>query len=375
MRSVFILIDALGWQKVREMEFLPEFSGNRFALKTILGYSGACQAAIFTGKPPSETGHWLMYSFARRTTTFGAARWLRPLPKWVKNRGRCRRWLRRRADRNIRGYFSLYSVPVEALPYLDVPAKEDLYSPGGLAPARGILDDLADRRTPFSVWSWRVGEEESLEDLIAQLQRDEKRFYLVYWTKLDALMHEYGTGAPEVERHVRWYESAIRRVAEVGSQRGGETRIFVFSDHGMIDTTGTTDLMGPVAALGLRYGKDYVAFFDSTLARFSFFSDRARRSVETLLSEQPGGEILSPEAMKALGVYDPEGRYGDLVFLTQPGVIIEPSYMGTRAPRAMHGFHPDAAGSDAHFISNVETGQRMESVMDVYSAMRGEMSG
>ena len=208
-----------------------------------------------------------------------------------------------------------------------------------------------------------------------ELEEDRQRCYLVYWTKLDALMHEYGTGAPEVERHVRWYESAIRRVAEVGSQRGGDTRVFVFSDHGMIDTTETTDVMGPVGALGLRYGKDYVAFFDSTLARFSFFSDRARRTVETLLSEQPGGDILSAEAMKALGVYDSEVRYGELVFLTRPGVIIEPSYMGTRAPKAMHGFHPDAAGSDAHFTSNVDAGRPVKSVMDVYSVMRGEMSG
>jgi hypothetical protein len=322
MRSIFILIDALGWNKVCETGFLPELSGTRVGLKAVLGYSGACQAALFSGRAPAETGRWLMYYFARDTRTFSAVRALRFLPRSVRERGRLRRWLRSRVDPMIRGYYSLYAVPMEAFPYLDLSEKEDLYAPGGLAPARGILDDLEDGRVPYSVWSWRTSEEESLRALIDQLGRDEKRFYLLYWTKLDALMHEHGTGAAAVDAHLRGYEEAIRRILDASSRLDGETRLFVFSDHGMIDTVRTIDLMGPVDRLGLRYGKDYVAFYDSTLARFSFFSERARAQVIGILSTREGGKVLDRESLESLGVYFPDARYGECVFLTDPGVII-----------------------------------------------------
>ncbi len=373
MRSIFILIDALGWNKVCETGFLPELSGTRVGLKAVLGYSGGCQAALFSGRTPAETGRWLMYYFTRNSRTFSAARRLRFLPRRVKDRGRFRRWLRSRVDPMIRGYYSLYHVPMEALPFLDLSEKEDLYAPGGLAPARGILDDLEDGRVPYSVWSWRTPEADSLRELMDQMGRDEKRFYLLYWTKLDALMHEHGTRAREVDVHLRGYEEAIRRILDASSRLDGETRLFIFSDHGMIDTVGTIDLMGPVNRLGLRYGKDYVAFYDSTLARFSFFSKRARSEVGRILSAEEGGEVLDRESLESLGVYFPDARYGECVFLTDPGVIIEPSYMGDRAPAAMHGFHPDAPGSDAHLLSTVDVGRPMESVMDLYDVMRGEL--
>jgi hypothetical protein len=39
----------------------------------------------------------------------------------------------------------------------------------------------------------------------------------------------------------------------------------------------------------------------------------------------------------------------------------------------MHGFHPDASGSDAHLLSTVHIEREPTSVMDLYSIMRGEL--
>lgn len=377
IRRIFILIDALGWEKVCEVGFMPQLSGTRRRLKTVLGYSGACQAALLSGTPPSKNGHWLMYYFTPRTETFRAALLLRPLPGWLKNRGRVRGWVKQQLEKRgrVRGYYSLYHVPVEALPYLDLAEKEDLYAPGGLGPMNTIFDELGRTGTPYSVWNWRVPEEESLERLLGELREDRKQFYFVYWNRLDGLMHQNGTGAKAVDAHIAWYSSAIERILGVASRGSGDGRVFVFSDHGMMDTSGTIDLMGPVSALGFRYGKDYLAFYDSTMARFRFFSEDARRGVVSVLSEQGAGDLLDDETLERLGVRFPDRRYGDVIFLTHPGVLIVPSFMGPTVPKAMHGFHPHHPESDAALLSNVEVRGCPESVMDLYGVMRQELDG
>jgi hypothetical protein len=378
-RSVFVLIDALGWDVVSETGFLPELSGTRAGLRAVLGYSGACQAAMYSGLSPSESGHWLMYYFTKKTTTFRETRLLRHLPVSVRNRGPVRRWLRRRieSEPRIRGYYGMYDIPIDVFPYLEVGEKNDLYAPGGLAPARGIFDDLEERSAErgYSVWDWRVPEADGLEALLAQLREDRKGFYLIYWTWLDALMHSHGTRSDPAREHMRWYEAAVRRILETAAGLDGETRVFVFSDHGMMDTDGTVDLMSPVARLGLRYGRDYVAFYDSTLARFSFFSERARCRLLEVLGDTDCGDILEDDELRKLGLLFPDRRFGEVVYLTRPGTQIAPSYMGRTAPRAMHGFHPDTQGSQAHLISNVEVDGRPESLRDLYAIMRKELDG
>jgi hypothetical protein len=371
-RSIFILIDALGWEKVREMDFLPELAATRTGLRAVLGYSGACQSALFSGKMPSVTGRWLMYYFTERSQIFGITRFLKSLPPWVRSRGRLRRWLRSYVARRVDGYFGLYHVPMEAFPYLDLSEREDLYAPGGLAPSRGIFDDLSDNGIPYSVWTWRVAEEESLQSLIRELEEDRKWFYLVYWTKLDALMHQNGTRADAVDERIRWYENAIRRVMDVAS-RAGDTRVFVFSDHGMIDTRGTTDVMDAIGRLGFEPGEDYRAFYDSTMARFTFRNTEARRAILDVLEKTDGGRLLSDEELEALGVLYPDHRYGEAIFLTDPGILITPSFMGPSPPKAMHGFHPDCPESDAHLISNVDVGRPVNSILDLYSVMKQEL--
>jgi hypothetical protein len=112
----------------------------------------------------------------------------------------------------------------------------------------------------------------------------------------------------------------------------------------MCDVTGTVDIMRDVEALGLEIGRDYVPFYDSTMARFRIRSERSREAIGKLLGGRPSGRLLSPDEMGRLGVAFPDGRFGDIVFLADPGVVIVPSYMGAEPVAAMHGYHPDVAG-------------------------------
>ena len=55
---VFVLIDALGWEIIKDRRFLNNELPVRMPLKTVLGYSSGAIPTLLTGRTPAEAGHW-----------------------------------------------------------------------------------------------------------------------------------------------------------------------------------------------------------------------------------------------------------------------------------------------------------------------------
>jgi hypothetical protein len=352
-QMIVILIDALGYELAERHGFHPTGLPSKARLKTVLGFSQAALASIFTASTPAEHGLWMMYSFAERGSPFG---WLSLVPHRVSAR---RLWLRRLIQWDLahrvrmRGYYSLYDVPREILPRLDLPARGDMFAPGGGGAAKTIFDELEERRMPHMVWDYRVSEARAFDDLQEAVRAERAGFYLLYTAGLDSDLHRCGTAAPRIKEHLTWYRERIERLA-AAARGGGETDIVVLGDHGMCDVMGRIDIMSGVGALGLEIGRDYVPFYDSTMARFRIRSERSRDAIGKFLGAQPSGRLLSPDEMGRLGVAFPDERFGDLVFLADPGIVIAPSYMGAEAVAAMHGYHPDTGDMYSAMLSTSE---------------------
>jgi hypothetical protein len=112
------------------------------------------------------------------------------------------------------------------------------------------------------------------------------------------------------------------------------------------------DLKAIIEPLGLRMGKDYAVVYDSTMARFWFLKDGARKAVTDALGGVPGGRIVADSELEELGTLFPDRYFGELIFLVEEGVLIVPSHMGERPIRAMHGYHPDDPHSYASLLTN-----------------------
>src|SRR6185312_6252238 len=126
------------------------------------------------------------------------------------------------------------------------------------------------------------------------------------------------------------------------------------SDHGMTPVTARFDLAGEIDALGLKLQRDYLSVYDSTMARFWFFNAEARVAISDCLQKQTCGRILSDTELRDQGVYFPDQRFGEAVFLMNPGWLISKSHFNGSGwnPSGMHGYHPDDPGSSAVFFSN-----------------------
>src|ERR1019366_8662836 len=120
---------------------------------------------------------------------------------------------------------------------------------------------------------------------------------------------------PRLEEKMGWYERELRSLFDLARSLDPSAGMTVFSDHGMTPVVCRHDLFGEIEPLGFHMPEDYLAVYDSTMARFWFFSDRARAEISAVLRSSICGDILEDEELERLGIRFSDQRYGEVVFL------------------------------------------------------------
>ncbi|HEV2209045.1 MAG TPA: alkaline phosphatase family protein [Verrucomicrobiae bacterium] len=352
--ALYVFIDACGWEIIKDDPFAREFAPHRQRLTSVFGYSSACVPSIVSGRWPAEHRNWCYFVYDPEHSPFRSLRWLRWLPSGLTGRRMVRRrlsaWVKRRL--RFRGYFDLYNMPFEHLWQYDFTEKKSPLQPGGMNCGENIFDYLEREQVAYHVSAPERGEEANLATLLRDLQAERVEFAFLYWPALDALLHREGNQSPNISPKLRLYERWIGQMLETARKHYGEIRLYVFSDHGMANCDEILDLRARIDALPLKFGRDYAVVYDSTMARFWFFNETARRCVTTCLADVPQGRILAEAELQALGTSFPDSYFGELMFLLNEGVLIVPSHMGARPIRAMHGYHPREKHSFAALCTN-----------------------
>ena len=372
--DLHVFIDALGWRISQAHGFLEESAPYRRPLRTVLGYSCAAVPSLLTGCTPSEHGRLSFYYYAPDDSPFrGVSRMLRLLPSPLARRGRVRRYLSRFVARRLgfTGYFQLYNVPLKHLPLFATCETGDIFAPRGLHPCRSIFDVLGDAQVAYHCSNWRSDEGTNLLAALSAVTLPQTRWAFVYLPGLDGLMHAVGTKDSEVGKRLTFYEGWIRRLYKAARRHHDHVRLTVMSDHGMTDVTRRCDVEGVVESTGMRFGTDYVAFYDSTMARFWYLRQGARATIERCLRALSYGSVLNDAQLEEFGAHFPDRRFGETVFLVDPGWLIVPSFMGRTGLAAMHGYSPDDADADAMIACSEPIGPHLRSITDVRDHMSG----
>ncbi len=374
--GLFFFIDAFGWEVYqRNRFFLADRVKDSKRLETILGYSSACDPSIISGLLPSEHRMWSSFFYAPESCPYRWLRHLRFLPDAIFNRGRVRYWMSQWIKRihGFTGYFMIYSVPFRILPYFDYSEKRSIWREG-LLQGKTIFNRLDAEKRPYFVHASGTSDLQRFTELRGKLEGGAIDFAYVSLGRLDALMHRVGNRGDEVTGLLRWYDGQIRATLAAAEASYEQVSWYVFTDHGMHNTTGSHDLIADVERLGLEFGRDYVAFYDATMGRFWTLTDRARTALTGLLGSHPQGRLLPDEELKSLGVYFEDRMYGDLIFLMNSGIQIVPSFMGgTRMP-GLHGFHPHDADSYATMLSNRPLPESLRRIHQIHGLMEREVA-
>ena len=307
-RLLVLLVDALGWELAGATPGFARGLPHRRSLETILGFSSGALPTLFTGRPPREHGHWLMYRRADAKAVGGRAglpfrgfHWLGLLPPRLRRSWKLSRWLTGLVvRRGVRGYFSLYEVPRELLEEFDLAGRGDPFTPGAL-PGGSLWDRAAGSGLAWRGWNWRTPEREALAAVERALADGPEDFLFCYTAELDAALHREGSRGTGVRERLALYDAWLERVQRAAERRGEELRVVLLSDHGMVDVHGTLDVMGTVARLRSRAPGDFLPFYDSTFARFWWRSTGARDEVRSALAGLGGGRWLEPAELARAG--------------------------------------------------------------------------
>lgn len=369
---LYIFCDALGWEINRRRPVAADIMTYRFPLETIFGYSSTCDPTILTGLMPNQHGHFSCFYYGPKTSPFRPLAPLAILPRQLRDRGRVRNVISRFVKKayGYTGYFQLYNMPFGLLRYFDYSEKLDIYKPGGiLSGAPTIFAKWEEAGLKYHVSRWGAPEAIRVAEAEAAISAGEIDCAYVYLADLDAVLHRVGPAGEEADRKLDEYGEIIRRLYKLASERYDQVSIHMFSDHGMTPVRKTITLMDTIERTKLVFGVDYVAVYDSTMARFWYLKENARTAIEAALRDCKDGEWVSPDRLRDYGCDFEGDKYGQGFFLLNPGVLLCPSFMGSTPLAGMHGYAPEDKDSTALYATNDATGPTPKRLDDLFNLM------
>ena len=167
-------------------------------------------------------------------------------------------------------------------------------------------------------------------------------FAFLHIGDLDGEGHQHGPESEEIFNALKRIDKGIEGIVNVAKNRFKEVNFVIMGDHGMTSVNRLLNIWGQLKKLQVRLKKDYLVFFDSTMVRFWFFSDRAEKSIVDFLNGIKDGHILNQKERNKYHLNYSHNKFGDIIFLVDPGVLIYPNFYQNKKPvKGMHGYAPE----------------------------------
>lgn len=366
-----VLIDALGWRLLENQVFLDDLLPYRQPLRTVLGFSSGAIPTILTGQLPAENGCWNLLYYDPNGSPFRWLRHLSFLPDKVLDH-RVTRKLLKEMGRRFLGMGPMFEcvVSLRLLPWFNWVERHNIYEREGIPGSLSVFDQLSKANVSYRAYSYHtLSDKEIFGQAKKDLKTNAATFLFLYLSELDSFLHDHCDERELLSRQLQWYAGELKQVFELAVDRDPRSDITIFSDHGMTPVEHHFDLVKEIESLGLEMPGDYLAVYDSTMARFWFFSDRARDRVVARLKNLLCGRILSDHELQQLGVLFVDRRYGEVIFLLRPGWLMTRSNFNGPSwrPKGMHGYHPEHPDSDATFLSSRRPERELHTIADMNS--------
>jgi len=250
-------------------------------------------------------------------------------------------------------YLNPAKVPFSLLPHFSYSERQLTWMPDSL-PSPTVFDHLRARGEEW-LWIAYPGDNQRTQALLeAFRQRFRPGLRLVYlhFAELDWAGHSEGPHSQAQRCCLKEIDSALHQVFRHLEEAGLTWNAVIFGDHGMVPVARTVDILSLLRLTGLRVPDDCIYFLDSTQARFWFTNNNARRRMEKELCHFSGGRVLGEEDLARLHFRFSDGRFGELIWAADEGVIISPNFFQGKEPvRGMHGYLPEVEANWARLIA------------------------
>lgn len=377
--KAYIYIDALGWKTASD--FMADVFSYRRGVKSQLGYSAAALSAVLSGEAPARHGVFCDFYLDRKNSPFKRFKYLKYFfgagmhPACLFNRKPVREAISKASARLCKysGRLNLYRVPYDYLQYFDTVQKRDVASLGGLFPVENLRDVLENSGVSFYMSDWRKSQGEDLSLAVDSISKGAEFLFVCVRGLGDFLMCNADNKAA-VDGRLKACREDILKILNALRSSGRPYKLTVMSGLGMLPCSGSVDLKKAVDGLNLKYGSDYIAFYDSTMARFWYMNSSAKERIRAELSTlKYSGGFISGEQKNEYGILFEDGRFGEDIFLLNGGFQIAPSYISVKPFKASCGYSPDIEGTRASFLSTRNPEFEPESVSDFFMLMKSDI--
>lgn len=265
---------------------------------------------------------------------------------------------------------SLAGVPYHMLSNFSFPMQYEMDHPKFCA-TDSIYDLLRNEQKEW-LFHCNPGHKVDISDVVKRAKEDlhePKQFAFFLIGNLDRIGHKYGPNSPELSNELSIVDRGIKEVVNCALSRFDEVSLVIIGDHGMVEVTKTLDIKGIFKGLKSKFGKDYIYFLDSTMVRFKIFTQEARNEIKEALLDVKDGHMLDEDEIGRYHLNYGHTKFGDIIFVVDPGVLVFPSYYDTRTPvKGMHGYLPENTEQQSYFLLNspkIETPEKISTPVDM----------
>lgn len=248
-------------------------------------------------------------------------------------------------------------IPGPYLPSFSIVEDHKPIFEAGAMPLPGIFDLLRAQGKTFKYLAHPIsGNDDEIHKMCLDTfnAREEHAFVFAQFSDLDEGAHHKGPLVPEgytpaanqtdedrafMKRKIAEIDRKCRAIHESLAANYDRFHFICIGDHGMAPVMQKVNVQKAVEDLGLKAGKDYVLFLDSTLAKVWFHTDQARERITALFKDVNYGRIID-EAERRERRIPNDRKYGDLMFAADPGVLFWPDYFHVveHDIKGMHGY-------------------------------------
>lgn len=315
-------------------------------------------AAYLAGLYPDECDGGMHFWYSPETSTFKIAKFL---PGFIDSfpgitqlvlRRLLRIYVRRRTNSSRVKYVPFSCrIPFKLMPYFDL-AEKYLLDEDEFADGKSIFTILRKNSKSFffhGAPTHPTGAEAVLKGLVeAEHPFD---FIYLHIGDLDSVGHKYGPHSHEISSALRRVDVVLEKIWNYLNNEYEKVNFVIFGDHGMVEVKDSLDIASRFKILNLRLGKDYLYFLDSTFARFWFFNDKTEQIIHRALEGIDQGHVLTQEEKERYHLNYSHNRFGDLIFLADPGVLIFPNFWNNSKPeKGMHGYATEYPGQQSALV-------------------------
>ena len=330
-------------------------------------------AAYIAGLYPDKANGGAQFWLDPEKTPFY---FIRAFPKWLNEMPTLSETIVRKTIKLLaRRYchaptLSTAKVPLNLLKYFGFPMKYTAEQPGFVR-GRTVFDLLRNERR---AWLFHCYPNNKV-DIKSALQRVDEvlfppcSFAFVHIGNLDLIGHRYGPESKDIKKTLLTIDKGIKCIYNIAKERFKEVHLVIMGDHGMMQVNQHLNICSELKKLSIKLEKDYLVFLDSTMVRFWFFSEIAEKLIVDLLNKVEGGHILRQDEKDKYHLNYHHNKFGDIIFLVDPGVLIYPNFYQNKKPvKGMHGYAPETPDQQSAILihsPNIMIPKKFEEPIDM----------